>query len=233
MLFQMPLNDETLRNISLGLYISMTIIYGIFAIIFAQRYIVSKKQNIKNPVYITGIFLFVFFMIGRILFIRFDFLLGALETGQFDENLWDWKIAIFFQLAGFGVVFYTIEHQLFRGKDKGLLFIGYLISLILVLLAPDVDLAQTITLILLIFASFIPFGYLYLAMKSTGILRRNATLIFSGFIVFMIFTMVASEIAMDIFTPMGISPYLLHSIAVVGRILGATLIAIGYALPSK
>lgn len=226
------INQVDERALALGLYLGLAILHFVLAALFTTRWTKTKRAGMPNVVFLTGALLFLFFGIGRLLFIRFDFFLTNLWEAYDPTHLWDWKLAMSFQLAGFGVVFYALEQQLLQGRDKRLLFVGFVALCVVMWLAPDIELAQAAMLLVLLLALFIPVGYLYLVVKSAGSVRKKSLLIFVGFVLYFLFTMVASEVAVQMVAGTGITKYALHSVAVGGRMAGAIAIAAGYAVPS-
>ncbi|NVM30571.1 MAG: hypothetical protein HWN65_17150 [Candidatus Helarchaeota archaeon] len=189
---------ETIDMISLGLWIVFVALNVVLFVFFIQKYRnLSEKGKMKFAICL----IFLCLAIGRGLYVYFDYFFANLDYNTITtsvEYLSYWKIASVFHLAGFGFLFLVSEYKVFKGKDVFIFFWGYLALSVAALFIDNFHFMQALISWSLLFAGFIPFGYLYLAIKMPGAVRRNILLLFIGVAVFAIGMLFMSIIVLDV-----------------------------------
>lgn len=205
------MSDEQLQEIllidwiAIGLLIGYTVISLGFFWLFLSHFRTSGE---KNKIQLAFIIFFLCMGISRVLLIYFDYFLTHLDSTEYINFILYWKIALVFQFIGIGSIIFAAENGVFKGKDLYIFLIGFIILLCVGLLHPDFVVTQTIVVLVLAFAIFIPVSYLYLAYKLPAA-RRNIVLIFVGFLIFGLGIMVVSPDLLKTFPAMIHELYLL------------------------
>ena len=219
------LSPEISKNICFGFYIAMLCVYLFLSTTFLRNYYKKRDYKLNLPLSIMFICLFL----GRIIFIIFDFFLTNFNVDEHNTYLSTYKIGLFFVLLGFSALLYIIDGLLFKGKDKYLFTIAYFIPVIFIFLSPTIDAVQNWVTISFISWAIIPIGYIYIGIKATGEVRRKAIYIILGVIIYLVsYLFLAEGVIVPILTQFPIYIYDIHSIVVVGKIIGVILIAKGY-----
>ena len=170
--------------------------------------------------------------LGRIVFIFFDYIftLHQLSLYQTYQNIW--KLASFFILIGFGFLIIVSEYRLFKGKDLYVFFWGFLIVAILGLIAPYFVWAENLINLAILFALFIPIGYIYLAIKLPGEIRKGIVVALIGIIIFVISLIINKIEIMESFAALISSfiaiPYLINDLYLMAAVLQTIGVVITY-----
>ena len=224
MLFQ-SISPEISRNICFGFYVAMLSVYLILSIVFFRGYYKNRDHKLNLPLSI----MFTCLFIGRVVFIIFDFFLTNFNVDEHNTYLLFYKIGLFFVLLGFSVLLYIIDGLLFQGKDKYAFTIAYFIPIIFILFAPTIDVVQNWVIVSFLSWAIIPIGYIYIGIKATGEVRKKAIYIILGVIFYLgSYLFLAEGIIVPILAQFPLYIYDIHSIVIVGKIIGVILIAKGY-----
>ncbi len=214
--------DRDLAIISLFL---LLVTYIWMSVLFFK----ARKKSPENPVLLSLIFIFLFFFAGRIALGIFDFYLTMLEFTRFAEFLWWWKVGMVVHNLSFVTLCFVVEHQLFQGRDRYVFFIGFITSLVVMLLMPDLVGAEWFSGLGFLFSLFIPIGLLKMAISTKGEIRRRVIYVFTGFLLFMFAGLIVGEIPILFLTSItSWSRYVIHIFSNGGQILASLLFMRGY-----
>ncbi len=223
MIFQ--ITSEVSKGICFVMYVVLIIVYLILSLVFLHGYLKDRNKKLYLPLTI----MFLCLIIGRIFFLIFDFFLTGFNVDEFDTYILIYKIGLFFVLLGFSALLFIIDGLLFQGKDKYIFTVIYFIPLVFIILAPTIDIVQNFTIISFISWMIIPIGYIYIGIKAPGEVRKKATYIILGVIIYLFsYIFLAEGIIVQIVAQLPVFMYDIHSITIVGKILGVLLIAKGY-----
>jgi len=189
----------------------------------------ARKKSPENPVLLAFFLIFLFFFVGRLVLSIFDFYLTIFDTTRFAEFIWWWKIGTLIHSMGFVVLCFVVERQLFEGRDKYIFFIGYITSLSIMVFMPNIQLAEMFTGVGILFSLFIPLGSLKIAIGNKGEIRRRASFVFAGFIIYMFANFLVAGFMITYFSNViGWSPPTIHIFSYAGQLIAAALFARGY-----
>ncbi|MHA1264523.1 MAG: hypothetical protein ACTSRS_04730 [Candidatus Helarchaeota archaeon] len=162
-----------LRELAIGFTIWLIGFNFMLAFLFYRMYFQKDKQYRI----ILGLALFFQFVaISRIFYMIFD---------HFDNQFLYWKTATIFILIGLGFFLAVADYNLWQGRDKFLPTIAYVVLAIVIIYIPDFSLAEQVsTYGVLIPLLFIPFSYIYVAIKAMGEVRRKSLLILAGIVIY-------------------------------------------------
>ena len=169
---------EFIDWIAIGFWIVVVIISLGISLVFFQKYLKSKERN-KNQLALCLLFLCL--GIGRLILIYFDYFLTELIPEDYINHILMWKLANLLQLAGLGFLILISEYAVWKGKDCYAFFIGFAIIVTIGMFFPEFVMAENILTSAVLFVVFIPFSWVYLAIKLPN-LRRQILLIFVGFL---------------------------------------------------
>jgi vacuolar-type H+-ATPase subunit I/STV1 len=178
--------DKELQDIILIDWIAIGVSIGFIVIAFGCFLLFTNKyrgSEEKTKIQLAFLIFFLCMGIARIIIIYFDYGLTHLDPLEFINHQLVWKIESIFQLGGIGCIIYASENGVFKGRDVYGFLIGYIILVCIGLLHPDLIMAQTFTVIAMIFALFIPISYIYLAYKYPAV-RKDIFYLFVGFAIF-------------------------------------------------
>jgi len=210
---------QTFREVSLALYVVLLVIECSIGVYFLNAY----RKN-KDLYFIGSIGMFFFFLFaGRIVLIIFDYYLAGLNPTLYPEFFTYYKIGIGLQAIGLGFFLYVAERVSFRGKDKYVISVGYVICVSLAAILPDFILSQTFTTVAALFVVFIPLSFIYITMKGTGPFRTQSLFLASGVIAITIGSLLTSEFLMGLLSPT-FDPYAVHIISIILKLVGGILI---------
>ena len=159
-------------------------LYLFVGLYFLRKYILLNRE-VKTPGnenYIPLLFFFTIILIGiGHLFIVIHDLKTEFSTINLNiNNLVLYIIGLVFLLIGFSVYFFLTEVKIMQGRDKYILAILYFtLNIISIILTGTYIGFLFIVLGAMIFL-YLPFVYLYLAIKSDGKVRKKALSIFFG-----------------------------------------------------
>ncbi len=185
----------------------------------------SEKKDYFTLVYAIT---FLFMGIGRLVLAIFDVVTEFNSINYNDSNFWIWKIGSSIQLFGVGLWVLLMEKRVLKGKDKYILTILYSAFIIIGMLMIDILLATTLVILGMLFAVYIPAAYIYIAIKSDGVVRQKAILMFCGFLLIILGSLLPSE---QIIAPLaemtGLLRIQVHDIAFFVIICGIVLLFLG------
>jgi len=204
--------------------------YGAFSFYFIRKYFSSNKgMESKNYLPLIYGLSIVFFLLGRLFLAIFDMLTEFESTNYNAENVVFWKIGTMLQVIGYGFFFVQMEKRIMKGKDKYILVIAFFALTIIAMILPDFIMATNFTAIAFVISAYIPCAYLYISIKSEGIVRKKSTLVFLGFILSMLGALITAE---TIIEPLSQATGLLridfHSIAFPVSVLGLIFLFYGF-----
>lgn len=206
--------------IAIILGVGFIVISLAFFWIFSSHY---RKSSERTRIQLAFLIFFLALALSRILLIYFDYFLTHLNSAEYATYVLWWKLSLVFQSIGFGGILFAAENGIFKGKDLYIFLVGFIIVMCIALLHPEIAFTQTASVLALVFALFIPAGYLYLAYKLPPS-RRNIALIFIGFSIFGFGIMIVSPDLLATFPTMIHELYLL---SILVQIPGFIIFAIG------
>jgi hypothetical protein len=134
----------------------------------------------------TTFILILAIFISRIIFSIFDFIETQYDINFYAQpiiNNWTWKIGIVISGLGYIYMIYFLDKQILHFKFKGIFAYIYLAGLVFAIAYPistytDFQLVSSVTVYTGLGFAIIPLAFLYIAIKSTGDVRKTALLIF-------------------------------------------------------
>ncbi len=217
--------------IALGVLLGCYIIFGLF---FIRKFYVMNKEHesTREKYYIFLIYglCFFFLCIGRIFYTIFDFATEFnVSENMTSENLIMWKIGNGFQLVTLGLLIGLLEKRILHGRDKYLLFFIYITFVSLGMIATDLLLATFFLFLPTIMVLYIPIAYIYIAIKSDGIIRKRALLALFGFIILFVGSLMLNEYILIVIVNMtGLDRIQIHAISHIIKCVGVILIFLGF-----
>ena len=205
------------------------IIYAIISITQIRKYIkINQGSEKKDYLPLTYGVTFIFVALGRVFLVIFDIITDFNVINYNETNFWIWKIGSALQLFGVGLWFLMMEKRVLKGKDKYLLVILYTSFIVIGLIMTEVVLASNLVIIGMLFVAYIPAAYVYIAIQSDGSVRKKALLMFFGFIILILGSLLPSEVIIAPLNEMtGILRIQVHDIAFFVMITGIILLYIG------
>lgn len=155
----------------------------------------KKEKSSGNENYVPLLFFFIIVLIGigHLFIVIYDLNTEFSKINLNINNMVLYKIGVSFLFIGFGVYFFSTEKKVMHGRDKYVLTILYSIVFVIGIISTDYN----ITVIIIILGSmiflYLPFAYLYLAIKSDGKVRRKALSIFFGSILIFLSVVIYAE----------------------------------------
>lgn len=220
-----------LGYLAIGFTIGLIVFKFTLSVIYFYLYFKKDKEN--RLVLAVGLF-FLFMGISRIILLFFDFFLTGLNPAYLQTYSLVWTIGSIFVATGFGFFIIVADHNLFKGKDKYLLTIIYAVASTITLAIPIFIISETLSSVAIISAVlFIPISYLYVAIKSTGEIRRKALAVLFGLVVFATGLLLLGEPIIGPFAIMIpiddiLVRYTFHIISVCFKVAGGMIILYGY-----
>lgn len=213
--------------------IFIVIIYAFMSVYFAKKYISSKKEEgFKEHAFALILFVsFLLLLIGRIFISIFDYSNNFESTVGLDiSELIYFKIGITLQLIALGFLLININRQTLKGKDKYFITVIYFAIVLLAIISNDIFLTTLYIFIALMYAGYIPFGYLYIAKISAGNLRRKGIYIFIGFLIFFFGTALGTEQSVVIIRAVFVDLHRIHiySAGIFAKYFGLLFMFEGY-----
>lgn len=181
--------------------------YCIFFLYFLNK-IRDKDTESENPFYKPYAFFFLFVFIAEILY----FSLLITSPVEYRYLYWNnpnfiikflYRLQLIIRGIGYSAIVYTIEKNFFKEK-KPLLTIIFLIimttgQILLIFTTEQVSLLVSLFNILMLGATFfIPIGYIYIGIKSSGPVRTKGLLIGIAFLLLLLATMAMTYIFLEI-----------------------------------
>ncbi len=211
----------------IGYLISLILLLGIYFTTASYSVYIYKTEEKGEKtgwesyaVLIYGVIL-ALLGIGRLFCALFDVLSDFTAPELMPDYLYFWKIGISLQTAGFGLFFILIEKLVMKGRDKYLLFIGFITFFLIGMI-----LNNNIYLIVSnIFALWIPIMYIYIAAKSEGDVRKKALYVFFGILLIFGGSLFITAPIMQL---LGIEFLLVHTIAYFVKSFGVILLFLGF-----
>ncbi|MCP4761078.1 MAG: hypothetical protein GY870_04800, partial [archaeon] len=158
-----------------------------------------------------------------------DFYLTEFDTNNYGDYVLIWKIGLLTLFSGMGVLLYIIDGLLFKGKDKYFFTIAYIVTMIIILITPDIETAQSISMMAMVFVMIVPLGYGYIAAKSTGEVRKKSIYVIVGVIMWAVCSALTAKDLVDVFTTvLPVYLYDIHSIMNIAKTIGIIFMAKGY-----
>jgi len=215
---------DPIRELSLAIYAILIAVELRFGINFVRAY---KKDRELSVIGSIGMF-FLLMAVGRCAFIVFDYYLTEMTPAAYGPNVYMYQIATALQGAGEGFFLFVAEKQIFAGRDKYLILIGYVITMALGLVYPDFLTAQSITTIGGLFILFIPPAYIYMLIKSSGPIRKLTAIVLLGMVVFAVGVIMLGEAVMIPLASLVGTRYAVHALSAVFKLVGATIVYLGF-----
>ncbi len=215
---------EVDRELAIISFFMLLLTYLWMTVVFYR----ARKKSTENPVLLAFMLIFLFFFAGRLILGIFDYYLTVLDSSRFPEYIWWWKIGTLTHNLGLVVLCFVVERQLFEGRDRYLFFIGFLASLLLMLIMPNIETAEWFTGIGFLFSIFIPVGLVRIAWVTKGEMRLRVIYAFAGFMVLIFAGLIVGEIPISILTSTGWSRYVIHIVSNGGQIFASWLLMRGY-----
>lgn len=203
------------------LWLFMIVALFSLGIIFLRRANDFKKKELKSTYQLNlgiGIFM-IFYGITRICFIFSNFYSVYYNEQLIQFQIW---IRIAYILSIFALAFLVFGLEKYFIPTKGIASIILVIFGILTIFLPYNVLRVIDYSVMPIYMIFIMSSYVYLAVKSSGIIRRNALISLLGLLLFFIGIFLDSKLFKVMFTGMGIRwvAYLIpFPIAIIGIFL--------------
>ncbi|TFF95018.1 MAG: hypothetical protein EU544_03645 [Promethearchaeota archaeon] len=210
----------------------LTILIICIKLLFSHRLFRDFQRDRQNFLVLGASILFFFLAVSRVLMLYFDFFLTEFNPEKYQDYILYWKLANLFTWIGYLALIMIMEKSIFKGKTHHLISIIYIIFIIISLAIPDFTTAQNIAAIPTAAGIvLIPFSYLYLARHEQ--IRKQALMIFLGYIVFSIGYLLLAEFIMEglisITNMESIQMrYIIHIGSIGLRLAGVLLLSYGY-----
>jgi len=204
--------------------------YFIFSLYLIRKYLnINKDSEKKDYLPFTYAIAFIFFGVGRILMSIFDLIVEFQPSNRTLENIVIWEIGTIFQILGYGLFFILMEKRVMKGRDKYILVILYFVFYFIGILLINTQMDTLFFTIALLLTIYIPFAYLYIAIKADGVVRKKGITIFFGFLVLGIGLALLTETPlMIISSEFGLDYIQIHGISNLIKSVGVCLLFIGY-----
>lgn len=137
-----------------------------------------------------------------------------------------WQIHMFFAFLGIGILMIGVEKNVFNGKTKYLIALATLIFNIFIIVLPY-DVIHQFHYPLLMTPIILLFAYVYVGVKGTGGVKKNAFAVVFGFLIFFIGILLNSTTVREILGLLG-STSITAIISPLVLIIGFTLLARGF-----
>lgn len=213
-------------------------IYCIFFLYFLNK-IRDKDTEIENPFYKPYAFFFLFVFIAEILY----FSLLITSPVEYRYLYWNnpnivikilYRLQLMIKGIGYSAIVYTIEKNFFKDKNPLLTIIFLIImttgQLLLIFTTEEVSLVVSLFNVLMLGATFfIPIGYIYIGIKSSGPIRTKGLLIGIAFLLLLTATMMMTYIFLEVWGVKEIVDLnIMFIITVSMRICGSCIIFWGF-----
>ncbi len=177
----------------------------------------------------TAVFILILaIMIARILYAVFDIVLTQFDTGLYATYNWWWKAGIVVSGLSFVNMIFFLDKKILSFKFKGIFAYFYLAGLIFAIIYPinsyaDFVTVSSVTVYAGLGAAIIPLIFLYIAIKSTGEVRRTSYIIFFAIIIY-----IAAGLSVNAnFIALVGGPFIVYLLFAIGNSVGIILLVIG------
>lgn len=153
----------------------------------------NKDREIKEKLPLAYGLVFIFLGLGRLFFAIFDIVTEFDRVYYDSTNFYIWKFASALQIIGIGILFVMMEKRVFKGHDKYVLVIFYVVFVVIGMISQQIEVATTFIVIGMMVSIYVPIAYLFIAKESDGIVRKKALFIFFGITIAMIAAFMTSE----------------------------------------
>ena len=156
-----------------------------------------------------GIFvLLLCLLISRLIYIYFDFVLTQFDASTYyiPPNYIYWKVAMLIASIGIAFMLYVTDKKVMNFKLKGIVALIPIIGAIIMLIYPintadDFAFISGLSIVSTGAIAILLFFFIYVAVKSTGSVRKNALLIVVGGLLYAVAALIINE---SILTPLRI-----------------------------
>ncbi|MHA1300832.1 MAG: hypothetical protein ACTSO9_15550 [Candidatus Helarchaeota archaeon] len=217
--------DDLFRTLALILtYVLIGVKFSFF-VFYLRKY---QSDEIKNKIILGFSLFFLFLACARIFYMVFDFYLTNFNPFLYQTHILVWKIATLLSEVGIGILLIISEKKVFQGKDKYFFFICYVIFVCIGIVWPEFEMAENFATWAVMFAAFILFSYIYLAVVLEGEARKRAILVVFGLLLYTSGSTVLHQYFIQAIISLGGSSFLMYFISPILKILAAILLALGF-----
>jgi hypothetical protein len=162
-----------------------------------RKLILKRKEGLGQGAnfIMVVLFLMIGLLLSRVFYIIFDYNLTLFdaEVYTYSPNIWIWKLASAISVFGSLPIFYYIDKRILAFKLRGiptiLLFLGGIVTVAYPVregVQSDFQIISLISLFTAIGALLIPIVFGYIAVKTPGDMRKIASMIVIGLILYAI-----------------------------------------------
>ncbi|MHA1379688.1 MAG: hypothetical protein ACTSRG_15050 [Candidatus Helarchaeota archaeon] len=196
-----------------------------FFIFYLKKY---QSDEVKNKLILGFSLFFLFLGCSRIFYLIFDFYLTNFNPFLYQTHIIVWKIASLLSEIGIGILLIISEDKVFQGRDKYVFFICYVVLLCVGLVWPDFEMSENFTTWAAMFAAFILFSYIYLAIVLEGDARKRAILVVFGIFLYTLGSTVVHQYFIQAVISIGGSVSFMYLLSPIIKIIAAILLALGF-----
>jgi hypothetical protein len=172
---------------------------AVFLGTISSKKIKEEKQFRLNFIFAMTIFCFTL-GISRTFYFIFDFYLTKLNPALFyvEPNIWFWKLGNLFTSLGGIFVLYTIDKTVYQKKlrlipEFILLIVAFAQFFYPVVDKASFDMVSAIGAVGSVISIIIPLTFIWLAIKSAGVVRRTSLILGIGIVVYGVVGQLLSE----------------------------------------